>query len=74
MVYTSRYDSPIGPLLLAERDGNLIGVWMEGQKYFCSSVHEQMQDLETSPTLRQAKQWLDRIRRRPAKKDLAAYA
>lgn len=60
MVYTSRYDSPIGPLLLAERDGKLIGLWMEGQKYFCGSLHEQMRDFENSPTLRQAKQWLDR--------------
>ncbi|MCH5197793.1 MAG: methylated-DNA--[protein]-cysteine S-methyltransferase [Oscillospiraceae bacterium] len=60
MVYTSRYDSPMGTLLLAERNGKLIGVWMEGQKYFCSSLHEQMQDFDNSPTLRQAKQWLDR--------------
>ena len=60
MVYTSRYDSPVGTLLLAERDGKLIGVWMEGQKYFCSSLHEQTQDFENSPALRRAKQWLDR--------------
>lgn len=60
MVYTSRYDSPIGTLLLTERDGKLIGVWMECQKYFCNSLHEQMQGFENSPTLRRAKQWLDR--------------
>ena len=60
MVYTSRYASPIGALLLAERDGKLVGVWMEGQKYFCASLQEQTRDSETSPTLRQAKQWLDR--------------
>ena len=60
MVYTSRYDSPIGPLLLAERDGKLIGLWMEGQKYFCGSLHEQTQNFEHAPALRQAKQWLDR--------------
>ena len=40
MVYTSRYDSPVGTLLLAERDGKMIGVWMEGQKYFCGSLRE----------------------------------
>lgn len=60
MVYTSRYASPIGTLLLAERDGKLIGVWMEGQKYFCSSLREQMRESENSKVLRQAKQWLDR--------------
>lgn len=60
MVFTSRYDSPIGMLLLAERDGKLIGVWMEGQKYFYNSLHEQMLSFENSSTLRQTKQWLDR--------------
>ncbi len=38
MVYTSHYDSPIGALLLAERDRKLVGVWMEGQKYFLGSL------------------------------------
>lgn len=60
MVYTSYYYSPIGTLLLAERGGKLTGVWIEGQKYFCGSLHEQMQDFENSPTLLQTKQWLDR--------------
>lgn len=60
MVYTSYYYSPIGTLLLAERGGKLTGLWMEGQKYFCGSLHEQMQDFENSPTLLQTKQWLDR--------------
>ena len=32
MYYTMGYDSPIGRLLLAERDGALTGLWMEGQK------------------------------------------
>ena len=59
MVYTMRYDSPIGGLLLAEKDGALVGVWMEGQKYFLGSLKEEMQESSNSPMLRQAGQWLD---------------
>lgn len=60
MVYTSHYDSPIGTLLLAERDEKLVGLWMEGQKYFLGSLREESQERESSPVLRQAGLWLDR--------------
>ena len=60
MVYTSHYDSPIGPLLLVGRDGKLAGVWIEGQKYFFGSLREETQERESSPVLRQAGLWLDR--------------
>ena len=58
MIYTARYDSPLGALLLAERDGKLAGLWMEGQKYFPDSLGEE--ERPRSPVLRQAGQWLDR--------------
>lgn len=72
MVYTSLYDSPIGTLLLAERDGTLVGVWMEGQKYFLGSLREETQEREDSPVLRQAGLWLDRYfaGKRPAISEL----
>lgn len=60
MVYISHYDSPIGSVLLAERDGKLTGAWIEGQKYFLGSVREETQECENSPVLRQAEQWLER--------------
>ena len=72
MVYTSHYDSPIGALLLAERDRKLVGVWMEGQKYFLGSLREETQERESSPVLRQAGLWLDRYfaGKRPAISEL----
>ena len=72
MVYTSHYDSPIGTLLLAERDGKLVGLWMEGQKYFLGSLREETQERESSPVLRQAGLWLDRYfaGKRPAISEL----
>ena len=40
MQYTTTYQSPIGRLYLAEKDGALTGLWIEGQKYFLCSVTE----------------------------------
>lgn len=60
MVYASRYVSPVGVLLLAERDGKLVGAWIEGQKYFRASLREQALEFAETPLLAQAKQWLAR--------------
>ena len=60
MVRTAHYASPIGELLLAERDQMLIGVWMEGQKYFPNSLRAEAGADSDSATLLQAKNWLDR--------------
>lgn len=60
MVYTSLYHSPIGPLLLAERYERLVGLWMDGQKYFLGSLREEPRERKATPVLRQAEQWLDR--------------
>ena len=53
MVRTAQYVSPIGRLHLAERDEKLIGIWIEGQKYFPASLEEVQEDA-ASPVLRQA--------------------
>ncbi len=60
MVYTTYYNSPIGRLLLAEKNGALIGVWMEGQKYYLGSLRDKTEENPQSPTLQQTVKWLDR--------------
>lgn len=60
MVYTSHYTSPVGELVLAERDKGLAGVWMEGQKYFFGTLQDERREDDASPVLMQAKRWLDR--------------
>ncbi|MBS6395753.1 MAG: methylated-DNA--[protein]-cysteine S-methyltransferase [Clostridiales bacterium] len=60
MIYTTHYDSPVGRMLLAQKDEALVGLWLEGQKYFISSVKEEMAECENSEILTQTKQWLDR--------------
>lgn len=34
MIYTATYESPIGKLFLAAENEALIGLWIQGQKYF----------------------------------------
>lgn len=64
MLYMMRYDSPIGPLLLVEKEGALAGVWMEGQKYYLGSLQkeasEQGKAYADTKVLGQTKEWLDR--------------
>ncbi len=58
MIHTTHYTSPLGDLLLAERDGALTGLWIEGQKYYFDPV-EKIEERET-PILALTKSWLDR--------------
>lgn len=60
MVGISHYESPVGRILIAEKDGALIGLWIEGQKYFLSACREEMAEKVGSPVLIQARAWLDR--------------
>lgn len=57
MLYTAYYDAPIGKFLLAERNGRLIGLWMEGQKYYPELTENEWKE---TPVLKQTADWLDR--------------
>ncbi|MCI8416531.1 MAG: methylated-DNA--[protein]-cysteine S-methyltransferase [Lachnospiraceae bacterium] len=59
MLYTMSYDSPVGRLLLGEREGALAGLWIEGQKYFLGSEKEEIRESKDSVILRETTQWLD---------------
>lgn len=73
MLYTMRYESPVGPLLLAEKAGILAGLWMEGQKYYLGSLQGEAQKEKASEVLCCVKRWLDRYFRgeRPSVSELA---
>lgn len=60
MIDTMYWDSPVGRLLLAEKEGALVGLWMEGQKYFLGSLKEEMRESPGSEVLDSAKEWLQR--------------
>lgn len=59
MIYTSYYNSPIGQILLAAKNKALVGLWIENQKYFFSSIKEEEIKQETCPVLEQVRKWLD---------------
>lgn len=58
MHYTSRYQSPLGEILLAADNIGLTGLWFYGQKYFALHLDESHEE-KTCPVLGQAKIWLD---------------
>jgi len=62
MYYSTTYPSPVGMLTLAcDGDGsNLVGLWMEGQKYHGGTIPDKMSEKGEMPVFSAAKKWLDR--------------
>jgi len=62
MYYRAIYQSPIGAATLAcDGDGkNLVGLWIEGQKYHGVAISEAMTQQDGIPLFDTAKEWLDR--------------
>ena len=58
MVYTCKYKSLIGDVLLAADEIGLTGLWFEGQKYFANTLPNDHIQQETE-ILTEAKRWLD---------------
>ena len=60
MVYFTEYESPIGKLTIVSDGESIIGLWMQGQKYFAATVKEEMKRQDELPVFDMAKSWLDR--------------
>lgn len=58
MIYTSKYTSPLGGILLAADEVGLRGLWFDGQKYFARDLPDERTERET-PVLSEVKRWLD---------------
>ena len=59
MYYKTKYISPLGNITLASNGNSLVGLWLEGQKYFCSTVKEEMEEKEDLAVFADTKKWLD---------------
>lgn len=59
MVYSTQYPSPIGSLTLASDGNSIIGLWMEGQKYFGGALANDLREQKEAPVFSLAKEWLD---------------
>ena len=46
--------------MLASKDNKLIGLWIEGQKYYLGKLKEAIQEKDNDIILVKAKKWLDR--------------
>ncbi|MDV0447699.1 Methylated-DNA--protein-cysteine methyltransferase [Methanosarcinaceae archaeon Ag5] len=60
MYYKSTYSSPVGIITLACDGQNLVGLWLEGQKYHGGSISGEMTEKDDLPVFVDAKKWLDR--------------
>lgn len=60
MYYKTYYNSPIGRILLVSDKTNLIGAWIEGQKYFLHTLPEEPILDDKIEILIKVKKWLDR--------------
>jgi len=59
--YSTLYSSPIGTMTLAcEENGNLVGVWLNPQKYYGDTVPGEMIEKDDMPIFAIVKKWLDR--------------
>ena len=58
MQYTSKYQSPLGEIIIAADEKGLTGLWFVGQKYFALHLDKENKEKETE-ILKSAKKWLD---------------
>ena len=62
MYYCTTYISPVGNLTIAcdEEQKHIVGLWLEGQKYFLGSLKEMPKEQAGIPVLKKASGWLDK--------------
>ncbi|MDR1776481.1 MAG: methylated-DNA--[protein]-cysteine S-methyltransferase [Desulfovibrio sp.] len=59
MCYSTTHPSPLGLITLASDGDNLVGLWLEGQKYHGCSLPGAMRPKTDIPVFEAAKKWLD---------------
>ena len=58
MHYIMKYSSPLGMLTLASDGESIVGLWLEGQKYFAATLGGELRE-EKLPVFERARAWLD---------------
>ena len=59
MVYKTYYDSPIGKLLIASDGESIIGLCIEGQKYYLDKIEKEGSLKDDLAIFEKTKKWLD---------------
>ena len=60
MFYKTYYSSPVGLLTLASDGKSLIGLWIEGQKYYEGSMAGSLTEKSDLPIFKTTEKWLDK--------------
>jgi methylated-DNA-[protein]-cysteine S-methyltransferase len=60
MYYSTTCESPVGLLTMASDGQNLVGLWMEGQKYHGGTLPEKATERGDIPIFGKTKNWLKR--------------
>ena len=60
MMVKTEYASPVGKLTLVSDGEAIIGLWIEGQKYFAAGIPTNLPVRDDLPVFLQARDWLDR--------------
>lgn len=60
MMYTCFYKSPLGLITLASDGKNLIGLWIEGQTNYQSTISSDIKVDDGLPVFKETKLWLDK--------------
>ena len=60
MIYYKEYKSPIGKLTLVSDGTYLIGLYIDGQKYFLENINEEMQKNDNLIIFKNTEDWLDK--------------
>ncbi len=59
MFYYTTHPSPLGAATLASDGENIVGLWLDGQKYFAATVKERIEKKAGLPVFAMATKWLD---------------
>lgn len=58
MHYIMKYPSPLGEITVASDGENIVGLWLEGQKYFAATLEGELRE-ENLPVFDTVRRWLD---------------
>lgn len=58
MIYIHKYNSPIGGITMASNGTELMGLWIDGQKYYADKLPKNREEKDL-PIFRQTTNWLD---------------
>ncbi|MBQ7900662.1 MAG: methylated-DNA--[Clostridia bacterium] len=57
-IYKTTYISPLGNIVLGSDGASLVGLWLEGQKYFLG-IYNEAEDNDSLEVFKATKRWLD---------------